>query len=264
MMAAPFGVHKTTWGNPYTFNMDALPQDLLVKTFKQLDPISLCRLSQVSKEFKVHAEDDEVWLVCHGFRKKLTKAHVLYEVDRMETRRARADTCRDIVGGASRRVAMCYSNSRVMSDVTSRTLSRLGERFSDVRIQDLHMRQSVAYTNSEMFIEGLMTGDWETARNSFDRSLQDLRIAQDALNDVMADLRDAEYFEWSADTDVSILRYSLGVPLRLRTWLDVEKEWRTALRLWTENDSPDNFEEVYRLGLLLSHELGILDNQLIY
>jgi hypothetical protein len=126
------------------------------------------------------------------------------------------------------------------------------------------MRQSVAYTNSEMFIEGLMTGDWETARNSLDRSLQDLRIAQDALDNVMVDLRDAEYFEWSAETDVSILRYALGVPLRLRTWLEIEKEWRASLQKWIENDTLENFEDVHRTGVLLSHELGILDHQLMY
>jgi hypothetical protein len=126
------------------------------------------------------------------------------------------------------------------------------------------MRQSVAYTNSAIFIEGLLTGDWETARNTFDRALRDVRTAQDALDNAMVDLRDAEYFEWSAETDVSILRYALGVPLRLRTWLEIEKDWRTALRVWTENDTAENFEDVHRAGVLLSYELGILDHQLIY
>ena len=244
--------------------MNTLPCDLLVKTFKELDPISLCRLSQVSKAFRVSAESDEVWLVAHGFRKRVTKAHVLYEVDRMDSRRSIAETCRDIVNRVSANVALHYATARAASDMTTQTLLRLSDRFSDVRAQDLHMRQSVAYTNTTIFIDGLMTGDWETARNTFDRALRDVRIAQDALDNAMVDLRDAEYFEWSAETDVSILRYALGVPLRLRTWLETENEWRAALRKWFENDTVENFEDVHRMGVLLSHELGILDHQLIY
>jgi hypothetical protein len=244
--------------------MDALPCDLLVKTFKELDPISLCRLSQVSKAFRVPAEADEVWLVAHGFRKRLTKSHVLYEVDRMESKRAIAETRREIVGRASASVALQFATTRAASDMTTQTLLRLADRFSDVRAQDLHMRQSVAYTNSSIFIEGLLTGDWETARDTFDRALRDVRISQDALDNAMVDLRDAEYFEWSAETDVSILRYALGVPLRLRTWLEIEKEWRASLQKWIENDTLENFEDVHRTGVLLSHELGILDHQLMY
>lgn len=244
--------------------MDTLPCDLMVKTFKELDPISLCRLTQVSKAFRVPSEADEVWLVAHGFRKRLTESHVLYEVDRMESRRATAENRRAIVTGASARVALSYATVRAAGDITSQTQLRLSERFSDVHVQDLHMRRSNEYTNSSIFIEGLLIGDWELARNTFDIALRDVRIAQDALDNAMVDLRDAEYFEWSAETDVSILRYSLGVPLRLRTWLDVEKEWRSALHSWTENDTAENFEEVYRLGVLLSFELGIQDHQLIY
>lgn len=244
--------------------MDTLPCDLLVKTCKELDPISLCRLSRVSKAFRVPSEDDEVWIAAHGFRKRVTKAHVLYEVDRMDSRRSIADTCRDIVSRFSADVALHYATARAASDITTQTLLRLSDRFSDVRVQDLHMRQSVAYTNAAIFIDGLMTRDWETARNTFDRALRDVRIAQDALDNAMVDLRDAEYFEWSAETDVSILRYALGVPLSLRTWLEIENEWRAALRKWFENDTPENFEEVHRLGVILSHELGILDHQLIY
>jgi hypothetical protein len=236
----------------------------MVKTFKELDPISLCRLTQVSKAFRVPSEADEVWLVAHGFRKRLTESHVLYEVDRMESRRATAENRRAIVTGASARVALSYATVRAAGDITSQTQLRLSERFSDVHVQDLHMRRSNEYTNSSIFIEGLLIGDWELARNTFDIALRDVRIAQDALDNAMVDLRDAEYFEWSAETDVSILRYSLGVPLRLRTWLDVEKEWRSALHSWTENDTAENFEEVYRLGVLLSFELGIQDHQLIY
>jgi len=244
--------------------MDLLPQDLLLKTFKELDPISLCRLSQVSKAFRVPSEADEVWLVAHGFRKRLTESHVLYEVDRMESRRATAENRRAIVTSASERVALSYATVRAAGDITSQTQLRLSERFSDVHVQDLHMRRSNEYTNSSIFIEGLLIGDWELARNTFDIALRDVRIAQDALDDAMVDLRDAEYFVWSAETDVDILRYSLGVPLRLRTWLDLEREWRFALRSWTENDTAENFEEVHRLGVLLSFELGIQDHQLIY
>jgi hypothetical protein len=218
----------------------------------------------VSKAFRVPSEDDEVWIAAHGFRKRVTKAHVLYEVDRMDSRRSIADTCRDIVSRFSADVALHYATARAASDITTQTLLRLSDRFSDVRVQDLHMRQSVAYTNAAIFIDGLMTRDWETARNTFDRALRDVRIAQDALDNAMVDLRDAEYFEWSAETDVSILRYALGVPLSLRTWLEIENEWRAALRKWFENDTPENFEEVHRLGVILSHELGILDHQLIY
>jgi hypothetical protein len=182
----------------------------------------------------------------------------------MESKRAIAETRREIVGRASASVALQFATTRAASDMATQTLLRLSDRFSDVRAQDLHMRKSVAYTNSSIFLEGLFKNDWETARDTFDRALRDVRISQDALDNAMVDLRDAEYFEWSAETDVSILRYALGVPLRLRTWLEIEKEWRAALRAWTENDSSENFQEVHRLGVLLSIELGILDHQLIY
>jgi hypothetical protein len=45
---------------------------------------------------------------------------------------------------------------------------------------------------------------------------------------------------------------------------DADEVWRAALRKWFENDSPENFEDVHRTGVLLSYELGILDHQLIY
>jgi hypothetical protein len=148
--------------------------------------------------------------------------------------------------------------------MTTQAILRLTEHFSEVRVQDLHMRRSVQYTNSTLFVEGLLSGDWELARNTLDRALRDGRIASDVLDNAMEELRNAEYFEWSAETDVSILMYALSVPLRLRTWLEIEKEWRAALRAWTENDISENFQEVHRLGVLLSIELGILDHQLIY
>jgi len=236
----------------------------MVKTFKELDPISLCRLTQVSKAFRVPSEADEVWLVAHGFRKRLTESHVIYEVDQMESRRATAENRRAIVTGASERVALSYATVRAAGDITSQTQLRLSERFSDVHVQDLHMRRSNEYTNSSIFIEGLLIGDWELARDTYDRALRDVRIAQDVLDDAMVDLREAEYFVWSAETDVDILRYSLGVPLRLRTWLNLERDWRFALQSWTENDTAENFDEVHRLGVLLSFELGIQDHQLIY
>lgn len=244
--------------------MDTLACDLLVKTFKELNPISLCRLSQVSKAFRVPADADEVWLVCHGFRKRLTESCVLYELERMESGRQNAERCRDIVANASATVALHYATAREASASVNAATWRLTERFSTAHIRDLHMRRSVAYTNSDMYIEGLLTVDWEIARNTLNNAMRDIRMANDALDNVMVDLRDAEYFEWSAETDVSMLRYSLGVPLRLRTWLGIENEWRAALRTWMENDIPENFAEVHRLGVLLSFELGILDHQLIY
>lgn len=244
--------------------MDTLPCDLLVKTFKELDPISLCRLSQVSKAFRVSADADEAWIVAHGFRKRVTKAHVLYEADHMDSRRQNAAQCRDIVNNASAAVALQYATAREASAAVNAATWRLTDRFSHVRIQDLHMRWSVAYTNSDMYIEGLLTVDWEIARNTLDNAMRDIRMANDTLDNATVDLREAEYFEWSAEIDVSMLRYSLGVPLRLRTWLGIEQEWRAALRTWMENDIPENFAEVHRLGVLLSFELGILDHQLIY
>jgi len=61
--AAPFGVHKTTWGNPY--NMDKLSDDLICSIFQELDAVTLLTLSLVSKGFQISA--DSAWTYVHGF-----------------------------------------------------------------------------------------------------------------------------------------------------------------------------------------------------
>lgn len=63
--AAPFGVHKTTWGNPYI--MDKLSEDLLQAIFQELDAVTLLTLSRVSKEFQFAADSDSTWKYAHGF-----------------------------------------------------------------------------------------------------------------------------------------------------------------------------------------------------
>ncbi len=50
--------------------MEKLSSDLLHLIFQELDGMTLCRLSQVSKDFHVVADDDGVWNVAHGFTKR--------------------------------------------------------------------------------------------------------------------------------------------------------------------------------------------------
>jgi hypothetical protein len=49
--------------------MDSLSIDLLREIFQKLDAVMLCRLSEVSKDFRVAADDDSVWDTAHGFTK---------------------------------------------------------------------------------------------------------------------------------------------------------------------------------------------------
>jgi hypothetical protein len=50
--------------------MEKLSSDLLHLIFQELDGMTLCRLSQVSKDFRVVADDDGAWNVAHGFTKR--------------------------------------------------------------------------------------------------------------------------------------------------------------------------------------------------
>lgn len=50
--------------------MDSLSTDLLCAIFQKLDAVMLCRLSKVSKDFRVAADEDCVWNAAHGFTKK--------------------------------------------------------------------------------------------------------------------------------------------------------------------------------------------------
>ena len=50
--------------------MDSLSTDLLRAIFQELDAVMLCRLSKVSKDFRVAADEDCVWDAAHGFTKK--------------------------------------------------------------------------------------------------------------------------------------------------------------------------------------------------
>lgn len=49
--------------------MDSLSIDLLREIFQKLDAVMLCRLSQVSKDFRVAADEECVWNAAHGFTK---------------------------------------------------------------------------------------------------------------------------------------------------------------------------------------------------
>ena len=60
-------MHKTTRGNPYI--MEKLSADILHAIFQELDATTLCRLSQVSKDFQVVADSDSTWNIVHGFTK---------------------------------------------------------------------------------------------------------------------------------------------------------------------------------------------------
>ena len=50
--------------------MDSLSTDLLGAIFQELDAVMLCRLSTVSKVFRVAADEDCVWDAAHGFTKQ--------------------------------------------------------------------------------------------------------------------------------------------------------------------------------------------------
>jgi hypothetical protein len=49
--------------------MDSLSTDLLRAIFQELDAVMLCRLSTLSKDFRVAADDDSVWETVNGFAK---------------------------------------------------------------------------------------------------------------------------------------------------------------------------------------------------
>lgn len=49
--------------------MDSLSTDLLRAIFQELDAVMLCRLSKVSKDFRVAADEECVWNAAHGFTK---------------------------------------------------------------------------------------------------------------------------------------------------------------------------------------------------
>ena len=52
-----------------TMPMDSLSTDLLRAIFQELDAVMLCRLSKVSKDFRVAADEECVWNAAHGFTK---------------------------------------------------------------------------------------------------------------------------------------------------------------------------------------------------
>jgi hypothetical protein len=54
--------------------MDSLSIDLLRAIFQELDPVMLCRLAKVSKDFRVAADEDCVWNAAHGFTKQRSLA----------------------------------------------------------------------------------------------------------------------------------------------------------------------------------------------
>jgi hypothetical protein len=60
--------------------MDSLSTDLLRAIFQELDAVMLCRLSKVSKDFRVAADEDCVWNTVHGFTKRRS-LDILLELD---------------------------------------------------------------------------------------------------------------------------------------------------------------------------------------
>jgi hypothetical protein len=57
------------WLNEGNSPMNSLSTDLLRAIFQELDAVMLCRLSSVSKDCRVAADDDSVWDAVHGFAK---------------------------------------------------------------------------------------------------------------------------------------------------------------------------------------------------
>ncbi len=52
-----------------TLTMEMLSCDVLCLIFQELDGVTLCRIAQVSKDFRIVSDEDRVWDVAHGFTK---------------------------------------------------------------------------------------------------------------------------------------------------------------------------------------------------
>lgn len=247
--AAPFGVHKSTRRNLTHFiSMDTLPQDLLLKTFKELDPCSLCRLAQVSKAFRVPAEADEVWLAANGWPKTFSRKLEMWLSTRVDHETRYLNELDTGVGSLTAHVSLRCAEVVEARDSMSRALDRLTAQFSKVSLRDL---QDNIYTQRRL------STHWEIERKRFDRALRNRGVAQDALDAMMVQFRTAERLALATRLEMRILKHSLSTSLALRTWLATEIQWRAAHIRWTYQDTSENSSEAYRLESELYFAMGL-------
>jgi hypothetical protein len=228
--------------------MDTLPQDLLLKTFKELDPRSLCRLAQVSKAFRVPVESDEVWLVAHGWPKTFSRTLELWLSTRVHHETHLLNELDTRVGSLTAHVSLRCSEVVEARDSMSRALDRLTTQFSNVSLSALQ---------DNTYIEPRLTANWEIERKRFDRALRNRGVAQAALDAIMQQFRKAERLAMATRLELLLLKHSLSTPLALRTWLATEIQWRGAHISWTYQDTPENSSEAYRLESILYFAMGL-------
>jgi hypothetical protein len=228
--------------------MDTLPQDLLLKTFKELDPRSLCRLAQVSKAFRVPVESDEVWLVAHGWPKTFSRTLELWLLTRVHHETHLLNELDTGVGSLTAHVSLRCSEVVEARDSMSRALDRLTTQFSNVSLSALQ---------DNTYIEPRLTANWEIERKRFDRALRNRGVAQAALDAIMQQFRKAERLAMATRLELLLLKHSLSTPLALRTWLATEIQWRGAHIRWTYQDTPENSSEAYRLESILYFAMGL-------
>jgi hypothetical protein len=180
--------------------MDALPQDLLLKTFKELDPRSLCRLAQVSKAFRVPVESDEVWLVAHGWPKTFSRTLELWLLTRVHHETHLLNELDTGVGSLTAHVSLRCSEVVEARDSMSRALDRLTTQFSNVSLSALQ---------DNTYIEPRLTANWEIERKRFDRALRNRGVAQAALDAIMQQFRKAERLAMATRLELLLLKHSL-------------------------------------------------------
>jgi hypothetical protein len=228
--------------------MDALPQDLLLKTFKELDPRSLCRLAQVSKAFRVSAEADEVWLVAHGWQKTFSRTLETWLSTRVDYETQYLNELDTGVGSLTAHVSLRCAEVVEARDSMYRALDRLTAQFSNVSLRAL---QDNNYT------EPRLTAHWGIERKRFDRALRNHGVAQEALDAMMVQFRTGERLAMATRLEMLVFKHALGTPLALRTWLATEIQWRSAHIRWTYQDTPENSSEAYRLESALYFAMGL-------
>jgi len=228
--------------------MDALPQDLLLTTFKELDPCSLCRLAQVSKAFRVPAEADEVWLVAHGWPKTFSRKLKLWLSTRVNHETRYLDELDTGVGSLTAHVSLRCAEVVEARDSMSWALDRLTTQFSNVSPRALQ---------DNIYTEPQLTTHWDIERKRFDRALRNHGVAQDALDAIMVQFSANERLAMATRLELLLLKHSLSTPLALRTWLAAEIQWRGAHIRWTYQDTPENSSEAYRLESALYFALGL-------
>jgi hypothetical protein len=228
--------------------MDTLPQDLLLKTFKELDPRSLCRLAQVSKAFRVPAESDEVWLVAHGWQKTFSRTFETWLSTRVDHETHLLNELDTGVGSLTAHVSLRCAEVVEAHDSMSRALDRLKAQFSNVSPRALQ---------DNIYTEPRLTAHWDIERKRFDRVLRKRVVAQDALDAMMVQFRTNERLAMATRLEMLILKHSLRTPLALRTWLGTEIQWRSAHIRWTYQNTPENSSEAYRLESALYLAMGL-------